>query len=199
MKIAKKIIALTFFSSIVFAQETICYKKDFTDIENIDIVKLDGGLCAGINSQTDMKNKGWVIKTADIKKDYYLFIFKKDNKELSGLNSVSKLKSEIIKEIDDKKDEEIKNKEKEESLDKYTKGKELYLKKCASCHGDKGEKKTGNSRVLTLMSLEQLESTITGYKRGSYDLGDAREMKPYSLGVSSGDIVNMYEYLKKGK
>lgn len=193
MKAAIKFIFPILFSSFVFAQETICFKKDFTDIQNIDSVKLDGGLCSGTNSQTDMKDKGWGIKTVEIKDDYYLFVFKKE----STPTNVSKLKSEIIKEIDDKKEEDIKNKKEKSNLEKYTEGKKLYLKKCASCHGDKGEKKTGYSRIIKDMNKDQFNSTIIGYKRGSYNLGDAREMKPYSLAISSKDIDNIYEYLQK--
>jgi len=47
-------------------------------------------------------------------------------------------------------------------------GAALY-KKCAGCHGAKGEKKAlGKSKVISAMSKADLITAIKGYKDGSY-------------------------------
>lgn len=196
MKFFTKLSLLLSLSVSAFAQETICFKKNFTHIKTLDSVKLDGGVCSGIKSQTDMINQGWEIKNIEIKNDYFLFIFKKAHSNKQDIKSISSIKSEIIKEINDKKDKEIYNTKKLLDLKKHTIGKKFYLKKCASCHGSKGETPIPNSRDLNKMSLDQLKSAINAYRLGSYDLGNSIEMRPYSLGVTSSDIKNIYRYLK---
>jgi len=47
-------------------------------------------------------------------------------------------------------------------------GAALY-KKCAGCHGAKGEKKAlGKSKVISAMSHTELVGALKGYKDGSY-------------------------------
>jgi len=49
----------------LFAQTTICHKKEWTKPSTIESISLDGGKCEGTFSLNQMKNKGWFVK--DIK------------------------------------------------------------------------------------------------------------------------------------
>ncbi|AXX91196.1 hypothetical protein CPU12_13335 [Malaciobacter molluscorum LMG 25693] len=60
-KLFLAILAL-FTTTILSAQTTVCYKKDWTSPSTIDKVKLDGGMCQGEASFLDMKKKGWKLK-----------------------------------------------------------------------------------------------------------------------------------------
>ncbi|RXJ97607.1 hypothetical protein CRU98_13080 [Arcobacter sp. CECT 8986] len=51
-----------FATSVLSAQTTVCYKKDWTSPSTIDKVKLDGGMCQGEASFLDMKKKGWKLR-----------------------------------------------------------------------------------------------------------------------------------------
>ncbi|MDO5046715.1 c-type cytochrome [Campylobacter sp.] len=57
------------------------------------------------------------------------------------------------------------------------KGRELYAKNCASCHGENGEKRAyGASRKLTEISAEDIEAAFSGYLNDPEYGGNKREM-----------------------
>jgi len=68
--------------------------------------------------------------------------------------------------------------------DGYTKsGKELYMKNCASCHGEKGEKYAGaGSRPLINMSEEDIITALEKYKRDEH-FGGSMKMLMYDVAV----------------
>jgi len=49
----------------LFAQTTICHKKEWSKPSTIEFTSLDGGKCEGQFSLNQMKKKGWFVK--DIK------------------------------------------------------------------------------------------------------------------------------------
>jgi cytochrome c553 len=212
MKISRNLMLLIGFGSLVFADETMCFKKNFTDLETINQVKLDGGLCLGKNSRDDMQKNGWSIKNIEIKNDYYIYIFKKIN-DVSKIVEVTRndmilkdsniskksIKEEILNELKiEKKREETKVKLRAK-IKEEEKGKTLYLNKCATCHGINGEKEAGYSQALNSISLDSFKRAMNGYKIGSYNLGNGSEMRPYSEGITTPDIDAVYKYLKNKK
>ena len=65
-KLKLVLIGLTIFmTQSLFAQTTICHKKEWTKPSSIEFISLDGGKCEAKYSLNQMKKKGWFIK--DIK------------------------------------------------------------------------------------------------------------------------------------
>ncbi len=65
-KIKLLLICLSIFmTQSLFAQTTICHKKEWTKPSTIEHISLDGGKCEGQYSLNQMKKKGWFVK--DIK------------------------------------------------------------------------------------------------------------------------------------
>jgi len=203
MKNIAKLVALTTLSTFAFADMTICFTKNLEDISRIEKVKLDGGLCDSVRNQKDMIRDGWKVDNVKITNNDYLFVFKKDvsnaekNTVILKKETKESLKAEIIDELENKKQKEIEVAKKEVKLQEYEKGAKIYQNKCASCHGTNGEKKVAYSTPLNSISLDHFEDAISGYKIGSYDLGNASEMRPYAVGYTSSDIENIYKYIKK--
>lgn len=191
-----KIVLLAAFSTIGFAEVTICFKKNLQDMSKIEETKLNGGLCKGSKNQNEMIENGWKLDNLKITNDDYLFVFKKDALPIKE-ETKSSLKKEIIVELENKKKKEKEIIKKEIKVEKYKKGENTYTKKCSSCHGIKGEIAISNSAALNSINLEQFRTAIKGYKIGSYNLGNGSEMKPYALGTSSNDVKNIYTYINK--
>ena len=74
--------------SNLFAESTLCFKKNLKNNNNIEQLNLNGGNCKGAYTLNEMKNDGWIIKEEIIsqnKSNYknYLFILEKtENKKL---------------------------------------------------------------------------------------------------------------------
>ena len=198
MKIITKIALITSLSTFAYSEVTICFKKNHSDISTLESVKLDGGKCLGVNSQNEMLKQGWTLQNFNIKEGDYLYIFKKDDKNLNVTNKQS-IESIVEKKIEEKKTEDLTKTLKIEKEKSFSLGKKTYLSKCSSCHGIKANKKVGNSAVLNNMSLDDFLDSLKGYKIGSYDLGNASEMKPYAVGFSSYEMKGIYEYIKNIK
>ncbi len=83
--------------------------------------------------------------------------------------------------------------------DGYTKsGKELYMKNCASCHGEKGEKFAGaGSRPLINMSEEDIVTALENYKRDEH-FGGPMKMLMYDIAVPlrGVEIEEIAAYIK---
>ena len=75
-------------------------------------------------------------------------------------------------------------------------GAALYAK-CASCHGQKGEKKPlGKPAVIKGQSAADLEKKLKGYKAGTLNLhGMGALMKAQVASLSDEDIKALAEYM----
>ena len=193
-----KIVLLVTITTAGFSEVTVCFKKNLQDMTKIEETKLNGGLCKGEKNQKEMINNGWKLDNLKITNNDYLFVFKKDDLLLKE-NTKSSLKKEIIVELENKKKKEVEITKKEKSVEKYKKGEKIYTNKCSSCHGVKGETKILNTTALNKISLDEFKTAIKAYKIGSYNLGNASEMKPYAIGYTSSDIESIYEYIKRIK
>jgi len=193
MKILASILALNIFA---FANTTMCYINNITDISTVENKKFEGGECAGKYSIKDMKKQSWNVDDIKIsKKDNgfnFIYILKKETKSVV-VPTVSNT------EIDyDKLSNNIKNKEEQNNKVKsLSNGKKIYINKCQSCHGAKGELTPYNrSEAINKFDLDTLQSMMRDYTMDERDNGSAIVMKPYAELVSKEDIDGIYEYLK---
>lgn len=80
-------------------------------------------------------------------------------------------------------------------------GETLYKKKCAICHGEKGEKTPHRSGQIGGMELVPLALEIRAYRdqderNGAYSLRkDSRVMKDATSGLSQKEIVAIAKYV----
>lgn len=195
MNLIKMLSLLAISSTLSFSQTTMCFKqnhKDFTTLEN---TLLDGGLCAGKNSLNDMKKDGW--ETSDIKIDgnNYIYILKKDETSISTIN-MEKLEAQILKRLELKEEEKSKAELAEKKRLFNLSGKTMYIAKCQSCHGEKGETIYSTSRALNTLNFFDFKTTIRDYKLNTYDRGNAIAMSPYAKMMFTNDIKAVYAYLK---
>jgi len=74
-------------------------------------------------------------------------------------------------------------------------GATLY-KKCAGCHGAKGEKPAlGKSKVINKFSKNDIVTALHGYKDGSYGGASKGMMKGQVAKLSENDIVEIAEFI----
>ncbi len=74
------------------------------------------------------------------------------------------------------------------------------FKKCAGCHGAKGEKKALNkSHVIQGWAVDKTEKALKGYKDGSYGGPMKGVMKGQVASLSDADIKTLAEYISKLK
>jgi len=71
------------------------------------------------------------------------------------------------------------------------------FKKCAGCHGAKGEKKAlGKSAVIGGMAVADLEAAIKGYQAGKLNkAGMGMLMKGQVAGLNDAQIKELAEYI----
>lgn len=197
--IAKTTLSTILLSSLAFAQTTMCFKENHTSITTIETIPLDGGFCASNKSVIEMKKEGWRIDDIKIEKstsgNNYIYIFKKDSTVMPAFNQ-EELEQKLLIKLENKKKEEEKTKKIEIMKEKYSLGEKLYIKKCQTCHGEKGELEYGTARVLNTLSQDEYESAIKGYRSKSYDRGQAIIMSGYATNMSSNDIKNTHLYLQ---
>lgn len=201
MKILKTLtISLLATSTIALAQTTMCFKENHASMATIESTTLDGGLCSSSKSVNDMKKDGWIVDDIKITStqngNNYIYIFKKDLPTLSSLDE-EKLEQRIMEKLEKRKKEEIEIKKKEALAAMSRSGKQLYIKQCQTCHGEKGEIRAHNtSRPLNTLSLDDMIISIRDYTLGEYDRGRAFIMNPYAQLISEKDVKNVYAYLK---
>lgn len=196
MNLIKSLSLLTIATTLSFAQTTMCFKQNHTDFTTLESTPLDGGLCDGEKSLSDMKKDGW--KTSDIKIDgnNYIYILKKDEQTISSID-MEALEAKILKRLEQKEEDANKAAILEKKIKMSLSGKKMYIDKCQNCHGEKGEALPGNSRAINKLNLFDFTTTIRDYNNGSgYDRGTAFQMLPYANFMDANDIKNVYLYLE---
>jgi mono/diheme cytochrome c family protein len=196
MNLIKPLSILTILITSSFAQTTMCYKQNFLDFSKIETVNLDGGLCAGKKSLTDMKNEGWITSDIKIDGNNYIYILKKDMPTMQNID-MQALENQIMKKLEQKEVNSQKAAKEERRAKMSLSGKNLYIKKCQTCHGINGEKLPGRSRAIDKLNLFDFTSTLRDYNNGSgYNRGTAFQMIPYANIMDQSDINNVYLYLQ---
>lgn len=202
--ILSSIILLT--STSIFADTTMCFKENHQSMSTIENTPLDGGICAGKNTISDMKAKGWIVDDIKISQTASGMNFIYILKTPSSQNTVSSnfsgnqadMEARIMDKLEKKKVEEKKAKEIKEIKDAAIAGENTYVNKCQSCHGINGEKNAYNtSRPLKDLSIEDMTISIRDYKLGTKSSNNAIIMTPYANYLDVNDIKGIYSYLNK--
>jgi mono/diheme cytochrome c family protein len=197
----KKIVFLMLGCSLLFAQVTLCYKENWKQLSQIEVVALDGGQCAGKYSVKDMQQKGWIIKDIQISKsqngfNYSYVLQKQTTQTMQPLSKTPMTKQDIKATILEVKKDEEKQKQIIQQAQEIKSGEKIYKAKCASCHGDKGEVEAyGLSKKLKDMSLDEMKTAIRDYEIKEKDNGMAILMEPYL--IVENDIEKVYKYLQE--
>ena len=176
------------------ASVTMCYKENITSPSKAEKAKLDGGKCAGTYSAQEMKANGWKIKDVVFSKGEsglnYTYLFEKtsiqtvnvDNEINAAIAPTQNITNEELKakiraaQAEVKKEDEAKAR-----ADVIEIGKNIYISKCQSCHGNNGEKEPSTSTKLLGMDSGTFEASMRDYALGEKDKGAALLMKPYLL------------------
>jgi cytochrome c553 len=206
MKLLTTITLALITSSSLFAQTTMCFKENHNSMSTIESTKLDGGECKSKFTINDMKTKGWSVDDIKIttkeSKYNFIYILKKGNSSInlvtpnSNLNE-KQLEDKILKRLEDKKIQEEKELKIERVIKSRVAGKEMYIAKCQSCHGNKAEKTPYNtSRALNTLNHEEISLSIRNYSNGDNITGYEMIMKPYADMLNKQKIKEVYEYIQ---
>jgi len=204
----KKIILATAVASVttLFAQSTMCYIQNVTNPSLSEITPLNGGKCAGVKTATDMQNDGWEVNDIKISAGQngmnYTFVFKKGEAKTAVDTTLTE--EEMMQRIMARMNAQQKQKAKEEKIRKQIEAKQrikaFYIKRCQSCHGQKGElSANGTSRPLNTLSVHEMNKAILGYSMGTYDRGLAMVMFPYTNFATDEKLKDIYTYLQAFK
>ncbi|MDY0051499.1 MAG: cytochrome c [Aliarcobacter sp.] len=192
-------------SSLLLADTTMCFKEDHKSMSTIENTPLDGGICAGKNSVTDMKAKGWLVDDIKISQSAngmnFIYILKTPVSQTTTSNfsgNQADMEARILEKLEKKKEAEKKAIEIKAIKDAAIAGENTYVNKCQSCHGVNGEKNAYNtSRPLKDLSIEDMSVSIRDYKLGNKTSGNAIIMAPYANYLDAKDIKGIYSYLNK--
>ena len=193
-------------ASSIFADTTMCFKENHQSMSTIENTPLDGGLCAGKNTITDMKAKGWNVDDIKISQTAngmdFIYILKTPVSQAVTSSNFSgnqaDMEARIMDKLEKKKEAEKKAIEVKAIQDAAINGEKTYVNKCQSCHGTNGEKNAYNtSRPLKDLSIEDMTVSIRDYKLGNKNSGNAVIMTPYANYVNENDIKGIYSYLQK--
>ena len=208
MKILKSITFTLLASTLAYSQTTMCFKENHNSMTTIENTALDGGECKGSQTVSNMKANGWNVDDIKIttKEGSYnfIYIFKKNQTQsnFAQINSNSnmsdaQLENRILKRLEAKKVQEAKEKEIKRVLENKIEGKEIYIAKCQSCHGEKGEKAAYNvGNPLKDISLDDMEHAIGQYtNRHDYGYGYNMVMKPIAANITNTQLVKIKDYL----
>ena len=195
MKFIKSISLLALLSTLSFAQTTMCFKQNHTDFTTLENIPLDGGVCNGTKSLTDMKKDGWTTSDIKIDGNNYIYILKKDEQTISSID-MEALEAKIINRMEIKEEAKQKAELEQRKYQFRQSGKKMYIAKCQSCHGEKGEILYSTSRALNQLNLFDFETTIRDYKLNSYNRGNAIVMTPYAKIMSTKEVRAVYAYIE---
>lgn len=207
MKLFAPLTITLFTATALFSQTTMCFKENHNSMSTIEATKLDGGECKSTFTINDMKAKGWSvddIKITTKESNYdFIYILKKGNVSTnlvvpnSDLNQQD-LEDKIVKRLENKKLQKEKELKIENELKEKALGKEIYINKCQSCHGKKGEKSAYNSsKALRDMPLEDMEYAINRYTNDqSYGNGYQIQMNSIAPNITKQELEQISNYLK---
>lgn len=206
MKLLAPLTITLFATTALFSQTTMCFKENHNSMSTIEATKLDGGECKSTFNLNEMKAKGWSVDDIKIttkeSKYNFIYILKKGTSSTTlvaqnaNLNQKD-LEDKILKRLEDKKVQEEKELKIEKILKNKIAGKEIYVNKCQSCHGAKGEVSAYNvATPLKDLSLDDIEFAINRYTHDSdYGNGYNMIMRPVAASTTSADVARIKDYL----
>ena len=191
-------------ASSIFADTTMCFKENHQSMSTIENTPLDGGLCAGKNTIADMKAKGWNVDDIKISNTpngmNFIYILKTPVTQAVSSSNFSgnqaDMEARILEKLEKKKEEEKKEQEIVVKKNLAVEGKDNYVRKCQSCHGEKGESTVGGySRPLNTLTSDEMRHSISGYTNGTYDRGRASTMQPITSTLTYVTLEKISAYL----
>lgn len=194
-----KIISMIFIISVsLLANTTICYKKNYSDITNIESQNFKGGKCRGDESIESMKIKGWLVEDIKIKNldngNYdFVYILKKTTKKQVENKINSNIDyAKLAQKTDEYKQEKQKKSDYELAVKKY----QIH---CISCHGKKGEIEAyGTSKKLYILSKDEFIENMDDYRwDNGLNKGKAYLMQPSAKFTTKEIDGYIYDYLMK--
>ena len=191
-------------ASSIFADTTMCFKENHQSMSTIETTPLDGGLCAGKNTIADMKAKGWNVDDIKISQTAngmnFIYILKTPVSQMATQSNFSgnqaDMEARIMDKLEKKKEAEKVAEEIQIKKDLSVDGKNIYVNKCQSCHGEKGESTVGGySRPLNTLTSDEMRHSISGYTNGTYDRGRASTMQPITSTITYVTLEKISAYL----
>ncbi|WP_368029076.1 cytochrome c [Arcobacter sp. s6] len=191
-------------ASSIFADTTMCFKENHQSMSTIENTPLDGGLCMGKNTISDMKAKGWNVDDIKISQSAngmnFIYVLKTPVTQAVSSSNFSgnqaDMEARILEKLEKKKEAEKKEKEIIVKKNLAEEGKDNYIRKCQSCHGEKGESTVGGySRPLNTLTSEDMRHSINGYTNGTYDRGRAATMQPITSTLTYVTLEKISAYL----
>ena len=195
-------------STSIFADTTMCFKENHQSMSTIENTPLDGGICAGKNTIADMKAKGWLVDDIKISQSAngmnFIYVLKTPVSQMASQSNFSgnqaDMEARILEKLEKKKEAEKAAEEIQIKKDLSEDGKNIYVNKCQSCHGEKGESTIGGySRPLNTLSSEDMRDSISGYTNGTYDRGRASVMRPITSTLTHVTLDKVSAYLESIK
>ena len=192
----------------IFADTTMCFKENHQSMSTIENTPLDGGICAGKNTIADMKAKGWLVDDIKISQSAngmnFIYVLKTPVSQMASQSNFSgnqaDMEARILEKLEKKKEAEKAAEEIQIKKDLSEDGKNIYVNKCQSCHGEKGESTIGGySRPLNTLSSEDMRDSISGYTNGTYDRGRASVMRPITSTLTHVTLDKVSAYLESIK
>jgi len=192
-------------STSLLADTTMCFKENHQSMATIENTPLDGGVCAGKNTVTQMKAKGWNVDDIKISQTAtgmsFIYILKTASTPTATTDftgNQSQMEANIIAKLEQKKEAEEKAKVEVELKEAKIDAKNIYVNKCQSCHGVNGELANNSSRALKNLTTEQMEESIKDYKIGKVDRMSATTTAPIHINnLDTKAIKGIYAYLKE--
>ena len=167
-------------STSLLADTTMCFKEN-ASMTTIESVALNGGACEGKYSINDMKAKGWSVDDIKISQTAsgtnFIYILKSaDHAKVAPMVSggivagsainQEQLEANIMAKLEAKKVAEEKAQVALELKEAKIDAKEIYVNKCQSCHGEKGELSRSTFKAIRTLSTDDMEETLKDYKLG---------------------------------
>lgn len=167
-------------STSLLAQTSMCFIENHSSMSTVESTPLNGGACAGKYSINDMKAKGWsvddikisqtpsgmnfiyVLKSADHGKAVPVAVGVASN---TAINQ-EQLEANIMAKLEAKKVAEEKVKVEEELKVAKIDSQAIYVNKCQSCHGEKGETVKSGFKALRTLSTSDMEEALKDYALG---------------------------------
>lgn len=167
-------------STSLMAQTSMCFIENHSSMSTVESTPLNGGACAGKYSINDMKAKGWSVDDIKISQTpsgmNFIYVLKSaDHGKVAPVavgiasnTSVNQeqLEANIMAKLEAKKVAEEKVKVEEELKVAKIDSQAIYVNKCQSCHGEKGETVKSGFKALRTLSTSDMEEALKDYALG---------------------------------
>ena len=174
----------------LLADTTMCFKENHPSMATIETVPLNGGACGGKYSINDMKKKGWLVDDIKINGSSYIYILKTQDhgKTMAGVApsgiSQEQMEANILAKLESKQEAEEQAAIEKANETMLAEAKVLYINQCQSCHGEKGDKTKGNSKLKNVIQKD-MEQALR-----DYELGISEEKRSSIYGPAHINFLN---------